>query len=135
MCHLVPILRCIRLSTVVWVCKGQRHVARRTFAAELLSAGDAVDQGLLLAQQLHDMLVGPTSASDARQRRVTGTFLIPLILLVDATSVLAAVTATFVQIPADKSPLCHIQFIESYSTGAPLKPWAGPIPGICPSMA
>ena len=34
---------------IEWVCKGQRHVARSTFAAELLSAGDATDQGLLLA--------------------------------------------------------------------------------------
>ncbi len=31
-------------------CKGQRRVARSTLSAELLSAGDAVDQGLLLPQ-------------------------------------------------------------------------------------
>ena len=34
-----------------YVCRGQRHVARSTFAAELLSAGDATDQGLLLGQR------------------------------------------------------------------------------------
>ena len=30
-----------------WTCKNQRHVTRSTFVAELLSDGDAVDQGLL----------------------------------------------------------------------------------------
>ena len=70
-----------------WVCKGQRHVARSTFAAELLSAGDAVDQGLLLVQQMHEMLVGPISASAARDRPIDGGFIVPLILFVDAMSV------------------------------------------------
>ena len=29
-----------------WACKSQRHVTRSTFSAELLSAGDAADQGI-----------------------------------------------------------------------------------------
>ena len=95
-----------------WVCKGQRHVARSTFAAELLSAGDALDQGLLLVQQMHEMLVGPTSASNARERRLSGGFIVPLVLYVDAMSVYAAITATFVKTPAEKSLLCHVQFIR-----------------------
>ena len=48
-----------------WVCKSQRHVTRSTFAAELLGAGDAVDQGLLISQMLHEVEHGVLSASDA----------------------------------------------------------------------
>jgi len=55
-----------------WVCKSQPHVTRSTFAAELLGAGDAVDQGLLINQMLHDVEHGVLSASDARRLRDTG---------------------------------------------------------------
>ena len=47
--------------------------------------------------------------------------MIPLILLVDAMSVFAAVTATFVKIPAEKSLLCHIQFIRELLDQGTLK--------------
>ena len=94
------------------MCKGQRHVARSTFAAVLLSAGDATDQGLLLAQQLHEMLSGPLDAIAAREFRLTGGFAVPLVLVVDAVSVFAAVTATFIKTPAEKSLVCHVQFIR-----------------------
>ena len=87
-------------------------MARSTFAAELLSAGDATDQGLLLAQQLHEMLSGPVDATEARELRLTGGFAVPMVLIVDAMSVFAAVIATFIKIPAEKSLLCHVQFIR-----------------------
>ncbi len=95
-----------------YVCKGQRHVARSTFAAELLSAGDPTDQGLLLAQQLHEMLSGPVDATDARELRLTGGFAVPMVLIVDAKPVFAAVIAMFIRILAEKSLLCHVQFIR-----------------------
>jgi len=93
-------------------CKGQRHVCRSTFAAELLSAGDTIDKGLLLAQQMHEMLRGALTAASARNMRFDGGFCVPLILYVDAMSVYAAVTATFIKTPAEKSLLCHIQFVR-----------------------
>ena len=37
-----------------WACKSQRHVTRGTFAAELFAAGDAIDQGLLVAQIMYE---------------------------------------------------------------------------------
>ena len=92
--------------------KGQRHVVLSTFAAELLSAVDTIDKGLLLAQQMHEMLKGPLSAATARQMRFDGGFCVPLVLYVDATSVFAAVTATFIKTPAEKSLLCHVQFLR-----------------------
>ena len=37
---------------------------------------------------------------------------IPVLLYVDAKSVYAAVTATFVKTPAEKSLLCHVQYLR-----------------------
>ncbi len=81
-----------------WVCKSQRHVGGSTFAAEFLSVGDAADQGLLLAQQLREMLSGPIDAVTAR---ITVGFVVPLVLIVGAMPVFAAVIATFIQTPAE----------------------------------
>ena len=89
-----------------YICKGQRHVARSTFAAELLSAGDATDQGLLVPQQLHEMLSGPVDATEARELRLTGGFAVPMVLIVDAMSVFAAVIATFMNKFRPKSHFC-----------------------------
>ena len=94
-----------------WTCKAQRHVTRSTFAAELFAAGDAVEQGMLVAQILHETEKGELSAGDARQLREQGGFL-PVALYVDTILVFAATTATFVRTPAEKSLLCHVQFLR-----------------------
>ena len=85
---------------------------RSTFAAELLSGGDAVDQGLLLSQLMHELAHGPMTAVEARNQRLTGGYKIPQVLYLDAMSVFAAVTAVFIKTPAEKSLLCHIQFLR-----------------------
>jgi hypothetical protein len=102
----------IVIHVLDWVCKNQRHVTRSTFASELLSAGDAVDQGLLLAQLLQEIVHGPMSATEARGQRLNGTLKIPQVLYIDAMSVYAAVTAAFIKTPAEKSLLCHVQFLR-----------------------
>ena len=95
-----------RTKTVVhvldWACKSQRHVTRSTFSAELLAAGDAADQGILIAHMLHELEHGPMTAHEARNRRMEGGY-IPVALYLDAKSVFAAVSATFVKQPAEKS--------------------------------
>ena len=48
---------------VEYACKSQRHVTRSTFAAELLGAGDTIDQGLLISQLIHELEVGPLTAA------------------------------------------------------------------------
>ena len=50
-----------------WACRSQRHVTRSTFSAELLSAGDAIDQGMLISHMLYDMEHGPISMQEARK--------------------------------------------------------------------
>ena len=65
-----------------WACKSQRHVARSTFSAELLSAGDAADQGILISHMLHELEHGPMTAHEARQHRLHGGYIpTPLLLL------------------------------------------------------
>ena len=95
-----------------YLSKAQRHVTRSTFAAELLSAGDAIDHGLLLSQMLLEIPRGPKTAAEAREQRNRGQSEVPLVLYIDAMSVFAAVTATFIKTPAEKSLLCHVQFLR-----------------------
>ena len=100
------------VHVVDWLCKNQRHVTRSAFSAELLSGGDAVDQGLLLSQLMHELAHGPMSAVEARNQRLSGGYKIPQVLYLDAMSVFAAVTAVFIKTPAEKSLLCHVQFLR-----------------------
>ena len=51
------------------------------------------------------------SAAQARVRRMEGGYS-PCALYLDAKSVFAAVTATFIKQPAEKSLLCHIQYLR-----------------------
>ena len=51
------------------VCRSQKRVTRSTFAAELLAAGEAADQGLLTSHMLYETEYGALSAAEARQRR------------------------------------------------------------------
>ena len=86
---------------------------RSTFSSELLSARDTVNHGMLLvALSLHEFTVGAQSAAEAKTLRETGGWNVKLSLYVDAMSVYAAVTATFVKIPTEKSLLSHIQYIR-----------------------
>ena len=52
------------------------------------------------------------SATEARNQRLSGGYKIPQVLYLDAMSVFAAVTAVFIKTPAEKSLLCHIQFLR-----------------------
>ena len=93
------------------VCKSQRHVCRSTFAAELLAAGDAADHGILLSHMIYELEHGPLTAYQARLRRMDGGYL-PTAIYLDAKSVFAAVSATFIKQPAEKSLLCHVQYLR-----------------------
>ena len=94
------------------ICKAQRHVTRSTFSSELISASDTVDHGMLLALSLHESTAGAQSAAEAKTLRETGGWDVKLSLYVDAMSVYAAVTAAFINIPAEKSLLSHIHYIR-----------------------
>ena len=88
------------------------YVTRSTFSSELLSASDTVDHGMLLALSLYELISGAQSAAEAKNLRETGGWNVKLSLYVEAMSVYAAATATFIKIPAEKSLLSHIQYIK-----------------------
>ena len=94
------------------VCKSQRRVTRSTFSSELLSACDAIDHGMLLALTMHELSVGVQSCAQSKLLREAGGWNVRLSLYVDAMSVYAAVTATFLKIPAEKSLLSHVQYLR-----------------------
>ena len=98
------------VHVIDWACKSQRHVTRSTFSAELLGAGDATDQGILISHMLRELEEGVLTAEAARNLRMVGGY-IPTALYIDAKSVYAAVTATFLKQPAEKSLLCHVQYL------------------------
>ena len=60
---------------------------------------------------LHELEHGPMSALEARDRRMEGGY-IPVALYLDAKSVFAAVSATFIKQLAEKSLLCHVQYLR-----------------------
>ena len=96
---------------VDWACRTQRHVTRSTFSAEVLGAGDAVDQGILTSQMTYELEYGTMTAREARDSRMEGSYL-PTALYLDATSAFAAVTATSINQPAEKSLLSHVQYLR-----------------------
>ena len=95
-----------------YVSRAQRHVTRSTFAAELFSACDACDHGILVALMLREISKGVGDRSSARLLREVGGYAMPFVLIIDAMSVYSAAIATNIKIPFDKSLLSHVQFLR-----------------------
>ena len=60
---------------------------------------------------LYELEYGPLGAHEAKEKRMYGGYL-PTALYVDAKSVYAAISASFVKPPAEKSLLCHVQYLR-----------------------
>ena len=97
---------------IEFVARQQRRVVRSTFTAELLGACDTLDKGTILAQMLHECCAGQMSAISAKQLTERGGYAVPYILYIDALSVYASITATFIKTPADNSVLFHLKYIR-----------------------
>ena len=95
-----------------YLCKAIRNVTRSTFSAELHGACDSADLGILINLMQHEIQSGPVSKEQARILRDKGGYAMPMVLMIDALSVYAAITATYIKHPAEKSLLSHIQFIR-----------------------
>ena len=77
-----------------------------------MSACDTADHGMLIALMLHELSCGIQGSHECKTLRETGGWSVKLCLYVDALSVFAAVTATFLKIPAEKSLLSHVQYLR-----------------------
>ena len=71
-----------------------------------------MDKGFLVLQCLDEMITGRISAKEALERREFGGWAVPAALYLDAMSVTAAVTATFVKVPADNGVLVHCLYLR-----------------------
>ena len=101
-----------------YMCKALRHVTRSTFAAELHACCDSADLGILINLMLHEIERGPVTKSTAREMRDAGGYAVPMTIQIDAMSVFAAITATYIKHPAEKGLLSHVQFVrELLDTG------------------
>ena len=67
---------------------------------------------------MHEIKCGPVSKQQARAMRDQGGYAVPMVLEIDAMSVFAAITATYIKHPSEKSLLSHVQFMrELLDTG------------------
>ena len=89
-------------------------MTRSTFTSELLAALDAQDRGFLIAQMLHHMTTGVGGVHEGRRLREDGGYASPMGLYIDALSVYAAVTATFIKTPADNSCLLQLLALREH---------------------
>ena len=97
---------------IEFVSRQQRRVTRATFTSELQGGCDTIDKGMLLLQLLDEMLTGRNKAADALARREKGNYAVPGALYIDALSVYAAITATFIKMPADNGCLVHCLYVR-----------------------
>jgi len=86
----------------------QSHVCRSTFAAELHSALDAYNQAFIIQCALTELTLGAQTATQLLERTAQGALMPPMELCVDAKSVFDAITASTVQVPADKHLFIHV---------------------------
>ena len=95
-----------------YVSKQQRRVTRSTFTSELQGGCDTVDKGFLIVQTLHELQAGSCTAAQAMHLREQGGYAVPWALYLDALSVYAAITATFIKTPADNGVLIHCLYLR-----------------------
>jgi len=93
-------------------CKSHTHVTRSTFAAETLAATVAADHVIPLATTLHEFNNGPVTAYQARRVREEGGLSFDVTLTVDAMSLYAAVAASTIKVPAERSLAGHLYWLR-----------------------
>ena len=107
-----PLASC-NVHIVDYLTKRVGNVTRSTFSAELFGLCDACDHALLLRQICHEFQNGPLTASQARDLREGKTkSTVNMSIAIDAMSVFAAVTASHVKIPSERSLLSHLQYVR-----------------------
>jgi len=95
-------------------CRKHKVVARATFSAECHAAIAAAETLLLINLAMHEVQHGPLTTREAVTWREDGTPTLALKghLIIDAMSLLAAVSAEQVRAPADKSLLGHLRWLR-----------------------
>ena len=97
-----------RVHVIDWFARRQPHVCRSTFAAELHSHLDGMNQGLLIQTVLTKIALGPLSAAQLSELLETGSLLQLTEACLDARSVFDTATAPHASVPADKHLHVHV---------------------------
>ena len=95
----------VRLHLLDWYSRKHTRVVRSTFAAELLSLLDAVNQGNVIKIALDELHLGTRTAKQLLEQQSQAG--IPLDAGVDARSVFDSLTADVIRTPNDKQLLLH----------------------------
>ena len=99
----------VNLQLLDWYAKKHTRVVRSTYAAELLSLIDCVNQGQVLKLCWEEVINGAQTAVQLLKKQQ---FAIPLDAGVDARSVFDSVTAQTVKTPADKQLMLHARALR-----------------------
>ena len=99
----------VNVQLLDWYSKKHTRVVRSTYAAELLSLLDAVNQGHVLKLCLHEVISGAKTATQLLNKQQ---FAIPLDAGVDARSVFDSATAQQIRTPADKQLMLHVRALR-----------------------
>jgi hypothetical protein len=105
--------RC-KVQVLDWYSKKHTHVVRSTYAAELHSLLDAVNQGLVLIYALTELRSGALTALDLVKRLGAGDWAIPMSACIDAKAVFDNIVADVVKTPYDKHLLVHALAVREF---------------------
>ena len=93
-------------------CKSHKLVTRSSFAAETLAAVATEDAMIPLLTTLHEFAMGPLAPREARRLREEGGLAFTSFLTVDSMSLFAAVSATTVRVPSERSLAGHVFWLR-----------------------
>ena len=100
-----------KVQVLDYYSRKQRHVARSTFAAELLAATDAFDC-LWASLLLTEVYKGAMTAIEAQSHKENGSLEIQTKLVIDAMSVFSAVTAQHIKVPSEKGLMLQLLWLR-----------------------
>jgi len=106
--------RTLRCQVLDWISRKHVHVTRSTYAAELHTLLDAINQGLLLNLCFTEIHWGAVPATELLSWTSACKQALPMDAGVDAKSVFDSVTAETVRTPADRHLLLHALAVREF---------------------
>jgi hypothetical protein len=106
----------VQIQILNWCAKRQKRVVRSTFAAELNSAADALEDGKLLALAITEIAEPSLSALHLQSRLVSGTLAVKLHLFTDCRSIFDALKLEDLRVPSEASLFALLLIIKQLMT-------------------
>jgi hypothetical protein len=103
-----------RIQVLDWYAKKHAHVVRSTYAAELHSLLDAINQGLVLSYSISELRRGVRNARELVEMLNKGEHVVPMTACIDARAVFDNIIADLVKTPYDKHLLVHALAVREF---------------------